>query len=53
MQRTVEVNSRYVFGRTPGELKTESKSEVARKKKNRTGTGREEGGGTGPCKNAW
>ena len=50
----MEVNSRCVLGRTHGELKTDSKSEVARKKKkNRTGRGREEGGGAGLCKSAW
>ncbi|KAJ8421054.1 hypothetical protein Cgig2_015014 [Carnegiea gigantea] len=52
-QHAVEVNSRYVLRRMHSELKTKSKSEVARKKKNRTGKGRQEAGGTGPCKNAW
>ncbi|KAJ8430690.1 LOW QUALITY PROTEIN: hypothetical protein Cgig2_018416 [Carnegiea gigantea] len=48
--RKKKSNARW---RTHGELKTESTSEAARKKKNRTGRGREEGGGAGPCKNAW
>ncbi|KAJ8419569.1 hypothetical protein Cgig2_002206 [Carnegiea gigantea] len=48
--RKKKSNARW---RMHGELKTESKKEVARKKKNRTGRGREDGGGAGPCKNAW